>query len=242
MVSLCSFGQESKPKDIIKFNDGSEYRGRITEFVDGEYLVIEVGSQSVKVDGEQFQSIKDIGFDKLNFYENPDGFWYEAQFGVTVGQSNDFSNTEEYPLIMALSGYQFHRLIGVGLGAGYQSYSNINIVPIFATLRGDLMKHRIAPFYYLDAGYGIGVNKGDDFFFGEEETAKGGFLFASGIGARFKLRKTYLTTSVGWRTQKSTIRRQFGPFPFDSFFPAGEEVFTEKRSYRRVEIRIGIGF
>ncbi len=182
-------------------------------------------------------------FDKLNYYDNERGLWHELQVGISVGQSNSFTSQEAYPLIYAVSGYQFNQFLGIGLGTGYQSFSNINIVPIYVSLRGDLLNTRIAPFYYANLGYGIGVKKGDDFFFGDEEKAKGGLLLGSGFGVKFKFRRTFLTTSIGYKLQKSSMKREFTPIFFDSrFAPSGGESITEKRTYKRIEVKIGIGF
>jgi len=39
------------------------------------------------------------------------------------------------------------------------------------------------------------------------------------------------------------MQREFTPIFFDSrFAPSGEESITEKRTYKRVELKIGIGF
>ncbi len=235
--------QENKTKDIITFNDGSEYRGNIQAFKQGEYVKIMVGGNLVSIDKTEYNNIKKIGFDKLDFYENR-GFWKELQLGLSVGQSNSYSNDESYPSVNVAGGYQFSQLTGVGLGSGYQQFSQINIVPIYGILQGDLINdNRVTPYYYANLGYGIGIKQKNDFSFGDSNKARGGLLFGSGLGIRFNLKNAFLTTSMGYKLQKSNIKREFEPVFFDTrFAPSGDESITERRTYNRVEIEIGIGF
>jgi len=243
---FTSIAQESKLKDIIKFKDGSEYRGRITEYVENKRIIIEVAGNSITVDGEAFANIKDLGFDKLGYKDKSRGLWHEMNLGVTVGKSNDFSTAEAHPSILVINGFQFNRFLGVGLGTGYQNHNQVNIIPVYASFRGDVLDSRVTPFYYLDAGYGFGIKKSKNVFFNNEVDVKGGFLVSPGAGVRIKLKKTYLTTCVGYKLQNSLIKRSpnFYNWRFlpDFASPVGEgDSSTEKRLYKRVEIRIGIG-
>ncbi|MDA0195432.1 MAG: hypothetical protein O2887_05425 [Bacteroidetes bacterium] len=245
-VIFTAIAQEQTPKDVIKFKDGSEYRGKITEYVADQRIIIEVAGNSITVDGEDFANIKDIGFDKLGYKNKSRGLWHEMNLGVTVGKSNDFSTAEAHPSILVINGFQFNRFLGVGLGTGYQVHNQLNIIPVYASFRGDVLDSRVTPFYYLDAGYGFGVKKGDNVYFNNEVDVKGGFLVSPGAGVRIKLKKTYLTTSVGYKLQNSQVKRSNNfydwRFPADFASPMGEgDSSTEKRLYKRVEIRIGIG-
>lgn len=245
IISLGFISQniQAQSTDIIKFKDKSEYRGNIKEYKEGEYLKVEVGGTLITIDENQLANIKEIGFDKLSIYSNKRGFWKELQVGMSVGQSNGFRGNESHPVINVVSGYQFNQYLGVGLGSGYQHFSRINIVPIYASLRGDLLSNQIAPFYYFNLGYAIGIDKKDGIFFDDDLKMKGGFLLGSGLGLRFKLKKSYLTTSVGYKLQKSRSEREFSPIFFDTrFAPGGDESIIEKRTYKRMEIKIGIGF
>ncbi|MEQ9425232.1 MAG: hypothetical protein RJQ09_12485 [Cyclobacteriaceae bacterium] len=245
-LPLCIRAQE-KPKDLIKFNGGARVHGIIKEYVEGQYMIVNVGGEDVRIEGGHFDEIKDIKFGDLNYERHTRGMWYEFDFGLNFGKSNSWSGTESYPSLHLISGYQFNQFVGLGLGTGFQSLSNVNIIPTYATFRGDIFDTRIAPFYYVDAGYGFGVNKDDDIFFGDEVDSKGGLMFSPGLGVRFKLKKIYLTTSLGYKLQKASVERRYdnvwwgwstssiGP-------PSGEEIYNEKRTYKRVEFRIGIGF
>jgi len=240
--------QESKPKDLIKFKDGSEYRGRIVEYLENQKLIIEVAGNPITIVGEHFENIKEIGFDKLRYKNKTRGLWYELNLGLTVGKSNDNGSAEAYPSILAVTGYQFNRFAGVGFGTGYQSHSLVNIVPFYATFRGDILDSRVTPFYYLDAGYGFGYQKSDDTYFNNKVKVKGGLLFGPGGGVRFKMKKMYFTASLGYKLQKSQVKRinfydwRWGFTSNNVTISGSDPSSTEKRLYKRAEIRIGIGF
>ena len=240
MVSQIE-AQSKKPTDVVKFKDNGEFRGEIIEYKKGEYLKMDIGGRIETIDGDQLQNIKDIGFDKLDYYSNHQSFWYELQLSLNMGKSNSWSSTETMPQVGVAAGYQFHPLLGVGIGSGYQVFSNVKIIPVYASFRGDFFENRITPFYYADLGYGIGMKRNDTFF--ADEKTKGGLLMGTGLGLRLNFKRTYLSTSLGFRYQAAAVTRDFQQIFFDTRFgPGGEETFVENRKYKRAELKVSIGF
>lgn len=60
-----------------------------------------------------------------------------------------------------VTGYQFNKWLGLGLGVGYDMY-NVDIrqaiIPVFTEVRGRVLDKKVSPIYSVSAGVGFGVN------------------------------------------------------------------------------------
>ncbi|HQW02186.1 MAG: hypothetical protein IPN60_04010 [Saprospiraceae bacterium] len=129
-------------------------------------------------------------------------------------------------------GHRFNRLLGVGLGVGFESndfWYTRNMVPIYAEARGFLLPQRITPYYALKLGYGIALS---DPINGTLD-AKGGVLFCPEFGVRFGGRTVSYYLGLEYKIQNATWRTT-------DWWNGGE--FTDKVSYRRLELRTGLVF
>ena len=232
--------QDNKPKDLIRFNDGSKLSGTISQYEKGQVVVIKNGNITTRIEGSDYDNISEILFDHYTFFKKNNQWWYEINLGTSLGKTSEFSSNESQPFINGLVGFQFSQFAGVGLGTGFHGTNTMNILPIYATFRGDLTQTKVTPFYYSDIGYGISTTKDRTDPWGSE-TFKGGLLFGVGLGTKFRLRKTYLSMSLGYRIQRTKTTREFQNFFSDAIFSGGESV-TEERTQKRAELRLGIGF
>jgi len=233
-TSLLGFAQKKTSKDLIRFKDGSQLRGEISEYIRGKSVTILIDEKKRQIHDDEFQSIRDIDFDHYNYFDKIRAVWYEVNFGITTGKSSEFNVAENYPFINGI-------VTGIGLGSGYQGLSNINVVPLYASFRGDFFHTRVTPFYYTNLGYGIGLKRNDSFFFGEDQKVKGGLLFSIGMGLKIKLKKSYISASMGYRLQRSkTESISTNTFLFNR--PPAENRSVEERAFKKLEIKVGIGF
>ena len=129
-------------------------------------------------------------------------------------------------------GHRFSRMLSVGIGAGFESndfWYTRNMVPLYAEARGFLVPKRISPYYAVKLGYGFAL---EDPINGTLDT-KGGILFCPEFGVRFGGRTVNYYLGLEYKIQNATWRTT-------DWWNGGE--FTDKVSYRRLELRTGLVF
>jgi hypothetical protein len=241
------FGQsvDSNIVDIVWLKDGSKLTGTILKWelqhgmefklVTGAVMEIpkeEIRrvSQDIPLNGrnvrEPIQEIREpkvYDFKEKGWYQNTSGF-INTSFNGGAG-------------IHHVMGYRFNRMLGIGLGTGVEThdFSSVrNIIPIYAEARGFLLPKKITPYYALKIGYGIALKERQFFDEGGSESAKGGFHFSPELGVRFGAGDVSYYLGLEYKIQNASYRHQ-------DFFGGGA-VFTDKISYRRIEIRTGLLF
>lgn len=103
--------------------------------------------------------------------------------------------------IQHIMGYQFKRMVGVGLGMSYDAYDledGESILSVFGHYRGYLSKSIVAPYLGLNAGYGFALaNKSQGV-----TTAEGGWMIHPEVGLRLGANeKSNFTIGLGYRLQ-----------------------------------------
>lgn len=103
--------------------------------------------------------------------------------------------------VQHIMGYQFSRMLGVGLGVSYDAYDledRESVLSVFAHYRGYLSKSIVAPYLGLNAGYGFALaNKSQGVV-----TAEGGWMIHPEIGLRLgATSKSNFTLGLGYRLQ-----------------------------------------
>ncbi|MBC7891806.1 MAG: hypothetical protein H7Y12_06305, partial [Sphingobacteriaceae bacterium] len=94
-------------------------------------------------------------------------------------------------------------------------------------LRGDLGKGRVSPFYALDAGYGLWLNRPADV------NAKGGLHLNPALGFRIATGNgTALSWSIGYKFQRASTLLE------------GTNEYSVRQDYRynRLVLKMGISF
>lgn len=130
-------------------------------------------------------------------------------------------------------GHRFSRMLGVGIGVGFESndfWYTRNMVPLYAEARGFLLPQRITPYYALKLGYGFALA---DPVNGTLE-ATGGLLVCPEFGVRFGGRTVSYYLGLEYKIQNATWRT--------TDWWSGQGEFTDKVSYRRLELRTGLVF
>ncbi len=165
-------------------------------------------------------AFRERGWFNTTSFTMPNGMYGgEKQFGV--GLHN-------------LVGYQFSRLLGLGLGVGFDAFNPSDgeyIASIYGEGRSYLLKKRTAPFVSLGAGYGFAFRNAETFITG----AKGGLRVHPSVGLRLGADEDLnLLLDVGYIFQSATYTREI-----DFFDPRIE---IREVDYRRFTIRLGAMF
>lgn len=147
------------------------------------------------------------------------GHYTEIGALATTRTSPDNVTTAAFSFQM-VNGYRFSRYVFTGIGVGADLFATETILPVFGSVRGDLLrKGDFIPFYFADLGYGFNVTRNPSISY------RGGAALALGIGFKINLvqQKGFLV-SFGYRYQQAS--RSTGNN-------------SESGNYRRLALRAG---
>lgn len=133
------------------------------------------------------------------------GFGHYTEIGALAATKNRPDNVTTAAFsFQTVNGYTFSRWIFTGIGVAADLYATQTNIPVFASVRGNLIKEgRFVPFYFVDGGYGIDITSSTT-----DISYKGGAMFAAGIGFKIPVNNGVgFMVSFGYRMQKgSTIQ------------------------------------
>lgn len=159
--------------------------------------------------------------------------WYHSSYVAFAGGRNLTS-----PLLGIglhhVSGFQFRRLLGAGLGVGFDALdpnSGERILSVYGEGRRFLLSRRYAPYVSLSAGYGFAFRDIDNFI----TSARGGFRLHPAFGWRLGGSEGInLAMDLGYIFQSASFTKEF------PFF--GSQVEVRHIDYRRLTLRVGMMF
>ncbi|MCB0565335.1 MAG: hypothetical protein KDD01_13255 [Phaeodactylibacter sp.] len=233
--------------DVIHLKNGSQFEGKILEYQQGSMLRFELRSGGVIEFKEEEISQVEQGWlsseaDRQEMPSNPSpkkksyafkekGF-YNATYFSTLSGSVD----EAFQLglgIHNVTGYQLHRMLGLGFGFGVDTYSFDNgetLYPVFAEARGYLSPKKVSPYYSGSLGYGFAFRNSDDFI----NKANGGLFYRAALGLRLGADKdTNVLADIGYQYQAAFFERRT---EFQN------EIEEKRLEFNRIVIRIGLIF
>ncbi len=245
---FCSglFAQELQRQDYLYLQDGSLLKGKVIEYNRGEKIVFEMSNgEQVEFQDEEIRKVvqsvtgpvierDEEGRVKRTTrpYEFEEHGWYNVTYFTSYGGKTD---NEVYIGIglLNITGFQFNRLLGLGLGTGVDIYSlegGETIYPLFAEARGYFLKKNISPYYAASVGYGFAFKDKNQ----ELAKAKGGLLFHPAIGLRLgAAQSTNMVVDIGYKFQKAFFERRFED---------NGDIEERDILYKRLTIRFGLIF
>ena len=128
------------------------------------------------------------------------GIYDALSFNVNLGRSSGAHLGYGFQNVL---GYQFNRLVGSGIGVGYDGYylsnGESNVVSIFAEYRGYLSKKNVSEYWTFAAGYGMPTAvKGETL-----TDLHGSYMVQPTIGFRFGASSRYnFFADLGFRLQQ----------------------------------------
>lgn len=228
-------------QDVVYLKNGSIIRGQIIEHKKEGQIKIEIlgGSVLVYQSSEVVRMEKEIVNrrgryrPKRPMHKIDKGYYVSIVAGHSLGQG-DFGAPEPGLSISGVAGYHFHRLLGVGGGVGLSTLGLYPFVPVYANIRGYLLKTSTSLFYDLNVGYGFALPSVMHMnFLGQEATSQGGLYLRPSIGIRFpSTRRTHVVMDFGYEIQ----------FARYDYVDWNRNPVEEKRAFYRPSVRIGIVF
>lgn len=136
------------------------------------------------------------------------GFRTELGYGVTVTDSDS-------PVLSlrAMPGWHLNPYLFLGAGVGYLQYAssspyNVAQVPIFGHITVNMLRYgRVIPFVDAKMGYNLGSSEKTVDRFDQPTLVdmKGGFMWSSGLGAKFRINANR-AFSIGLAFESNTLR------------------------------------
>jgi hypothetical protein len=128
------------------------------------------------------------------------GFGHFTEVGALAATKNRPDNVTTAAFsFQTVNGFRFDPRLFTGIGIAADLYATQTTIPLFASIRGDLLtKGLFVPYYFLDGGYGFDITSSST-----EISYKSGPMFAAGIG--FKIRFSSVAgfhVNFGYRMQK----------------------------------------
>lgn len=232
--------EENQIVDVVWLKDGSKLSGTILkwELARGMTFKLITGAE-VQIPKEQILKVyQDIPFgsqsysDPMDHWRGPKPYRFrEEGFYNTFSAFLNFSNNGGAGMHYS-AGHRFSRLLGVGIGIGYESndfFYTRNIVPLYLEARGFFVPQKISPYYALKIGYGFALTSEIN----GTIDARGGLHFSPELGVRFGCGKVNYFMGLEYKIQNAT-------FTNNDWWNGG--IFTDQVSYRRTEFRFGILF
>ena len=232
LTSHLAFGQQDDYITIVKLKDGSVFEGQLKEYVDGEYIRMDVGENQITIKQSSIKYIKHKNLGAIKAYSfNERGLYHHSSIGFLPG----FISAGNPVLGIGIdhsSGFMFSRLLGAGLNLGVHNYdpsSKEVFYTLSAEMRGYLMPKNFSPYYVLRAGYGF-THAGQTFL-----EANGGFEANPALGLRFTGNGgANLTAEIGMMFQNAYFKEQTEWWD--------RSILEKDVRYQRFNLKIGILF
>lgn len=218
-ISLCSFlfagtrlnaqtGANGPEEDRIVMRDGREFRGEIMSQIPDSVVVLEMigGSKLVLAQRDILEIVPSPHrFKRVRYYLNRDrspivvrNHGFSNSFGIHFyPRRADWGGNTLAPGMYYSLNYRINHFVGLGLGAGLESYEGGALMPLFVQVSGDAHPGRITPSYYGRAGYGVGVAPS-----WRNSNFSGGLMFEGMAGVKYRTRsRLEWVTGIGFRYQ-----------------------------------------
>lgn len=230
------FAQKNE-QDVVYLKNGSIIRGFISEFQPDKSVTIKTADQNIFVFemSEVEKLTRELPPNTKQYHIKQKGYFNETSFVIGVGGDKDDFTTALS--VTTVNGYQVNRFFRIGGGVGVTHYADYShtFFPLFARVSGDMIKCRITPIYFADAGYAFLVEKDAYYNNTEELSSSGGLMLHTGVGIKFyTAHKASFSLTAGFSLQKSEREYQYN-------WSDGNH-YREKRDYRRITFGLGINF
>jgi len=201
-------------EDVVRLTNNWILRGRIVLRTDS---TLRIQTRDGNVFSFPASQVQNVTTEPAWPLQNPtSAHWtnYTELGPLIAGKTSIDGVTTAAFSFQTLIGYKFRSSLLPGLGAGADLYATQTILPIFATLRGDLLqKPNYSLFAFADAGYGINITQRSSTP-AITTTYQGGLLYAAGLGVRIPFNASAgFLLSLGYRYQKTTITTAEIPSP-----------------------------
>lgn len=191
-ILLSSISHVHAQRDKVYLKNDTKLVGKLVLYRPGDSVQIQLANgQILGFSDKEVQKIvmEDLKTNKpYEFREK--GVFNVTYFGLSFGKTHLLWSPADTYLginVENVTGYQFNRFVGAGLGIGYDNYYvtgiDANVVSVFSAFRGYMSKHPTTGYYSLSGGIGFPiVNTKDNLNLSGH---RGGFLVHPAVGLRF---------------------------------------------------------
>jgi hypothetical protein len=232
--------------DVIYLKNGQQLEGRILEYQQGVRLMLQLSAgDTLRLRDVEIERIVQKGYlpaealawqkapQKKSYAFKEKGL-YNALYFSTMNSGGPDSRLKLGIGLHNSTGYQFNRLLGLGLGLGIDTYGlsdGQSIYPLFAEARGYLLRKAVTPYYSLSAGYGFAFKNRD----ANVIEAEGGPLLRGIIGLRLGSdERTNVLLGLGYQYQEASFTR--------SLSVGGGVWEVQELTFHRIVMRVGLIF
>lgn len=231
---------QNKDEVVVVLKSGTTFSGEVKVWKVGEEITIvsEAGNEYT-FQSELIEKIMERKyFEKTLFHDykapynfKEEGLYYAVKASFIAGNFGNRQNENNGAGGSILVGKRYNRWLGVGVGAGYDSYVvdfGESVLPIFAELTGYFTPTNTSLSYGLAAGYSFAFSNEDKNII----DAKGGLMVHPHLGIRFGKNKLKYTLDLGYKFQKAA-------FTFRNAWDLRSR-FEQRLLYKRVTLRFGV--
>jgi hypothetical protein len=183
--------QQNVYADKVYLKNGSVFVCKIIYYQPNDTLKVEIASGQIaqflptqirKIVMADIVKAKNYKVEKpYNFKER--GLYDALSFALNVGRNS--GGARQGVGIQNVMGYQFNRLVGSGIGVGYDTYyllyGESNVLSVFGEYRGYMSHQNTSKYWTFAAGYGQPLSIKNDYL----TNLKGSFMVQPTIGFRF---------------------------------------------------------
>ena len=181
IMALPAFAQRGQMEDVIYLKDETVTRGTILSR-DEIHIKIQTAEGNIHVYnvGDIIKINREPRFGSYN--NKKPGYAHYTELGPLVaGKTTIDGVTTAAFSFQTVNGYRFRPCFFSGAGIGADLYATQTILPVFASVRGDLLNSgSLIPFYFADAGYGINITQNA----ANSTDFRGGAMYAAGAGVK----------------------------------------------------------
>ena len=203
--------QSNRKEDVIQLNNNWVLRGRILSRTDSS---VRIQTRDGNIFSFPANQVQRVGSEPAwSLADSVRSHWtiYTELGPLIAGKTTVDGVTTAAFSFQSVVGYQFRSSLMPGVGAGADLYATQTVLPLFGTLRGDLLRRtNYSLFAFGDAGYGLNITQRTS----AGTSYGGGLLYAAGLGVRIPFnRSAGFLLSLGYRYQKTSETAQDVPSP-----------------------------
>ena len=227
--------------DVVHLKNGSKIKGVIVEQIPGEKIKIKTsdGSEYVFAETDVLKFTreekpkenikpKDNPLSYINNYKRKGkGYFFEAEIlngglGSGLRITNGYRFNQYAKLGFALGGEMINSIYngpytGIG-GNGYQVNNQTTVLSANLSISGDILDKRITPFYQIEAGYGLSL---DRYGYNKNLLNNNKFAFGKAFGKGGK-------DKIGYEANSYSTLNYGGP---QGALELGVKIHTQKKIY-----------
>ncbi len=181
LFSFHPVSAQTSTQDVIYLKDGSIYRGQISgTTADGSIKLLTHDNNLIVFNKSQIDSMKQekskSGNSASGFTTKTKGYFNVTNVGLLAGSNGAGA------LFETVNGYRFNHFLEVGGGTGIE-YTNVVLLPVYLSVRSDLLKGKATPFVHADCGYNFYVGSRNNYNYYYEDLSLQKYLYRGGLNA-----------------------------------------------------------